>query len=148
MDAPEAGAYLRWPWRRPDSGSRNADWPGWTKAAPLVADLWGMRARNSLLELVGPARRDEVDAIRWQIDQWVIGEETDQRGSPVYIALYGSLYGRKGLVIFDHPYNADSARRRSLSRLRCPVCKTTGRHPLGVAYFIAAEASDHAPPTN
>jgi superfamily II DNA/RNA helicase len=41
-----------------------------------IAALTRLRARNSLLELVGPARRDEVDAIRWQIDPWVIGKET------------------------------------------------------------------------
>lgn len=35
-----------------------------------IAALARLRARNSLLELVGPARRDEVDAIRWQIDPW------------------------------------------------------------------------------
>jgi hypothetical protein len=40
-----------------------------------VASLARLRARNSLLELVGPARRDEVDAIRWQLDPWVIGKE-------------------------------------------------------------------------
>ena len=45
--------------------------------------------------------------------------------------MYQALYGPKGSVIFDHPYNADSARRTGMSiiavsvrRLSSSACAT------------------------
>jgi hypothetical protein len=59
--------------------------------------------------------------------------------------VYVALYGPKGSVIFDHPYNAEYERHRNCvasARVRAPIVRFGARGIAGRAVFIAADAEE------